>query len=432
MAEISGNLRLFLIIATLVVIGLAIFYKAFLYIVDKFFVNEFTWLLQKTIFKSYLIFKSIVIGILLVYFYIVVYSIIFTPYWFYGVLIFGCLLYLVLKVKKLKSEGKFNFKEDFEFQKYNTNVEYYNKQDEGYRRKSYQTIIEKIQRSSLDEISNEFLKKHLIENFLPNIENVLTFEFYDTSLYHALSNHSTISLFYRKYMKNLSEIISRINIETDNLLLIDNDYQFVVAILLNVRIREFDDYQGLHYDTSLVDSEIEKYLNSHKEKFDIEKSLLVINQSIENLNLAFDNTEFKVLFSEQMDVLEEIKEKINSFQNNKNFKYQLSGNCTIKDLSDNLIGYLQSIDHIKLSAQNISDIQEFAKRRFRNKANRQPIPKGGEYEDVNFFIKNREEFYKALRKVIKDFNLEKKKIAITVFEEFPNIENELKTIENRL
>uniref|UniRef100_UPI002ED1DF10 hypothetical protein n=1 Tax=Riemerella anatipestifer TaxID=34085 RepID=UPI002ED1DF10 len=96
MGEISENIRLFLIVAILCVIGFAIFYKTYLYVIDKFLFNEFTWLLQKTIYRSYLVFKSIIYAVLLAYFVLAIYSF-FTSYWIYGLLIFGCLIYLFVK-----------------------------------------------------------------------------------------------------------------------------------------------------------------------------------------------------------------------------------------------------------------------------------------------------------------------------------------------
>lgn len=84
---ISDNLRLFLLIVVFSVIGFVILFRAYLYITEKYFLNEFTWLLQNTIFRSYLVFKCFAIFILLVYFFIAVYSIVLTLYWWYGLFI---------------------------------------------------------------------------------------------------------------------------------------------------------------------------------------------------------------------------------------------------------------------------------------------------------------------------------------------------------
>ncbi|WPC11800.1 hypothetical protein LEQ04_01410 [Riemerella anatipestifer] len=71
-----------------------------------------------------------------------------------------------------------------------------------------------------------------------------------------------------------------------------------------------------------------------------------------------------------------------------------------------------------MSAENISDVQEFVKRRFRNKANKQPTKKGEKYKDRSFFIKNREEFYKAASYSISKFSLEKRSLQKSFLKSF--------------
>ncbi len=152
---ISENLRLFLLIAVLSVIGSVILFRAFLYLIEKYFLNEFTWLLQTTVFRNYRAFKFTAIVILFVYFCIAVYTIVLTPHWYYGLIILSCLIYLVLKIRKSKKEGKLNFREDFNFHRYSTKVSYYNNQPEEYRKKSFESIIDKIKRTKLHGISNK-------------------------------------------------------------------------------------------------------------------------------------------------------------------------------------------------------------------------------------------------------------------------------------
>lgn len=63
----------------------------------------------------------------------------------------------------------------------------------------------------------------------------------------------------------------------------------------------FDDNQGLHYDISLVDLEIEKILNNENDNFSIEKSLLILSSSIENLKLVFAENNLISSLSEKSD-----------------------------------------------------------------------------------------------------------------------------------
>lgn len=429
---ISENLSLFLLVAVLSVIGCVILFRAYLYITEKYFLNQFTWLLQKTIFRTYRVFKFTAISILLAYFYIGIYSIVLTPHWYYGLVILGCLIYLVFKIRKSKKEGKLNFREDFIFQRYSTKVSFYNNQSEEYRRKSFESIIDKIKRTELNVVSNTAYKNFLHENFLLKIDKLLTFEYFDNRLFNSISDHYITTLFYRKFIKNVLEIISRIDKETDNLSRLNNDYQIISEILLNIRLKRFDDNQGLHYDISLIDLEIDKHLNYNNENFTLEKSLMVINQSLENLKLAFENN-YSISSEKSDNILQAIYEVKISLENKKNFSViKLTKDAgTISEITDSLLGFFRRKPYLKLSKNNELDIRNFVIKRFRNYSNRQPTSAKQEYFEREFFIENREDFCKSFSEIIKKSDIQKLEIAKIICEEFPDI-GEIKTVQNWL
>ena len=429
---ISENLSLFLLVAVLSVIGCVILFRAYLYITEKYFLNQFTWLLQKTIFRTYRVFKFTAISILLAYFYIGIYSIVLTPHWYYGLSILGCLIYLVFKIRKSKKEGKLNFREDFIFQRYSTKVSFYNNQSEEYRRKSFESIIDKIKRTELNVVSNTAYKNFLHENFLLKIDKLLTFEYFDNRLFNSISDHYITTLFYRKFIKNVLEIISRIDKETDNLSRLNNDYQIISEILLNIRLKRFDDNQGLHYDISLIDLEIDKHLNYNNENFTLEKSLMVINQSLENLKLAFENN-YSISSEKSDNILQAIYEVKISLENKKNFSViKLTKDAgTISEITDSLLGFFRRKPYLKLSKNNELDIRNFVIKRFRNYSNRQPTSAKQEYFEREFFIENREDFCKSFSEIIKKSDIQKLEIAKIICEEFPDI-GEIKTVQNWL
>ena len=429
---ISENLSLFLLVAVLSVIGCVILFRAYLYITEKYFLNQFTWLLQKTIFRTYRVFKFTAISILLAYFYIGIYSIVLTPHWYYGLFILGCLIYLVFKIRKSKKEGKLNFREDFIFQRYSTKVSFYNNQSEEYRRKSFESIIDKIKRTELNVVSNTAYKNFLHENFLLKIDKLLTFEYFDNRLFNSISDHYITTLFYRKFIKNVLEIISRIDKETDNLSRLNNDYQIISEILLNIRLIRFDDNQGLHYDISLIDLEIDKHLNYNNENFTLEKSLMVINQSLENLKLAFENN-YSISSEKSDNILQAIYEVKISLENKKNFSViKLTKDAgTISEITDSLLGFFRRKPYLKLSKNNELDIRNFVIKRFRNYSNRQPTSAKQEYFEREFFIENREDFCKSFSEIIKKSDIQKLEIAKIICEEFPDI-GEIKTVQNWL
>ncbi len=257
---ISENLSLFLLVIVLSVIGCVILFRIYLYIIDKYFMNQFTWLLQTTVFRNYRAFKFTAIVILFVYFCIAVYTIVLTSHWYYGLSILGCLAYLVFKIIKSKKEGKLNFREDFNFHRYSTKVSYYNNQPEEYRKKSFESIIDKIKRTKLHGISNKDYQNYLSENFLSKVDQILTFEYYDAKLYNSISDHYTATLFYRKFLKNVMEILSRIDRRTNGFGFIEFDFQKITDLLLDIKLLDFDDIQGYHYIISLLDNELDEIL----------------------------------------------------------------------------------------------------------------------------------------------------------------------------
>ena len=433
MSIISDNLGLFLSITVLSVIALIILFKTYIHITEKYFLDEFTWLLQKTIFRSYFIFKFTILSVFLIYVIIAIYSVIFTPYWYYGVFILLSLSYFFYKTTKSRKEGKLSLRDDFFFQKYSTKVSFYNNQTEEYRRKSFESIIDKIKRTELNGITDTAYKNYLFENFILKIDRLLTFEYYDNKLYNSISDHYTATLFYRKYLKNVLEIISRIDKQTDNVNHLNNDYQTISEILLNIKLIRFDDNQGLHYDISLIDWEIDKHINLGNENFSLENSLLVINESLENLKLAFENNSLKYALSEQAEILYSLKEKLNTITiESKYLVYKLPENCTVKNVSDTLIDFFARKSTLEVLTKNNSDLLKFVAKRFKNNSNKQSSTPAKDYSDRQFFIENREDFYKAVSYAVSKFALEKKKLSEIIFEEFPDIGHSLKTIENRL
>jgi len=430
---ITDNLSLFLSITGLSVIAIIILFKTYVHITEKYFLDEFTWLLQKTIFRSYFIFKFTILSVFLIYVIIAIYSVIFTLYWYYGIFILLSLSYFFDKITKSRKEGKISLRDDFFFQKYSTKVSFYNNQTEEYRRKSFESIIDKIKRTELNGITDTAYKNYLFENFILRIDRLLTFEYYDNKLYNSISDHYTATLFYRKYLKNVLEIISRIDKHTDNLTHLNNDYHTISEILLNIKLIRFDDNQGLHYDISLIDWEIDKHLNLGNENFSLEKSLLVINQSLENLKVAFENNNLNYALSEQAEILYSLKEKLNMITiENKYLVYKLPENCIVKNVGDTVIDFFARKSTLELLPKNKSDLLKFVAKRFKNNSNKQSSAPTKDYNDRQFFIENREDFYKAVSYAVSKFALEKKKLAEIIFEEFPDIGHSLKTIENRL
>jgi len=160
---------------------------------------------------------------------------------------------------------------------------------------------------------------------------------------------------------------------------------------------------------------------------------LVINQSLENLKLAFENNNLSYALSEQAEILYSLKEKLNTITiESKYLVYKLPENCTVKNIGDALIDYFARKSALELLPKNNSDILKFTPKRFKNNSNKQSSRPTKDYSDRQFFIENREDFYKAVSYVATKFALEKKNLAEIILEEFPDIGQSFRTIENKL
>ncbi|HIB8180616.1 TPA: hypothetical protein ACWX1I_002014 [Elizabethkingia anophelis] len=431
----STNLKIILLISIFGIVAIIVLFKIFSYFLNKFFLDHFTFVMQRTIMRSYRVFKTTVILVILAYLLTSLYCIFFAGYRNYGIILLFLTLYLIFTIYNDKKNGKLRLKETFDFQKHSTPVSFYNKQSESYRRISYKSVINRIEISDFVSIKENELRLFLKVNFLQKIENLLTFEYYDAKLYHSISNHQTGILFYSKFLKNVLEIISRIDKQTNSLKALNGNYDHLADILLNIKLIKFDDNQGLHYDIALVDLELDKILNVQGDS-SIEKSLCVIGNSIQDLKLALNNTAISLqsdqdtIFNDLMQKLDEMETVI---QKGKEYKVIiLPERCTAKDVEEIFLDSFKRKSQLELLPKNVKDIESFITKRFRNNANKQRSRKNYSYSDSLFFIENRESFYKAASLVCSKFSIEKKLLAEIIIDEFPNIGHGLNTIKNRL
>ncbi|QQQ29877.1 hypothetical protein [Chryseobacterium indoltheticum] len=288
MEIIINNWKLSLLIIGFLGISLLIGFKIFVYGMNKYFHYEMTWVLQKTVFKSYLI------PIMLLYAFIILYipvclSLIYDNELKYlGYICLGITIFLLVKMYNVTKNSNLKIRENFKFQKYTTKVSYYNNQSQEYKIQCYNSIIDRIKRINFNTIDNQQYKAILIDDYLFNIESLITFEYFDAKIYNSISDHTTGVLFYSKFHKNLLEILSRINKITNNLQSIDCNYRAIIPLLLNIKYLRFDDNHGLNYNIDLLDIEVERLFIIKNEDASIEKGLTVINNSLENIQMVLD------------------------------------------------------------------------------------------------------------------------------------------------
>lgn len=437
MEIIVENLELSKLILLMVVSPFIVF-EIVKYSLNKYYYH-ITWFLQKTVFKSHLI-PFVLLYTFIILFILISLSLISDSESVYeqisGYILLGLAIYLLVKIYNSTRNSKLNIKDNFKFQKYTTKVSYYNDQSQEYKIQCYNSIIDRIKRMTFNTIDNQQYKTILINDYLLNIESLITFEYFDAKIYNSISDHTTGVLFYSKFHKNILEILSRINKLTNNLQSIDYNYRAITSILLNLKFLRFDDNYGVNYNIDLVDIEIERIFINKNEESASGKELNLISNSLENIQMIINNNYQTTSLNNNLlmmleETVTEIKKTIQISNSYKTYKLPEEKNFTMKDVITTLINSFVIAQKIQLLPENRKDIEKFVKDRFRNHSNKQParIPK---YINKEFFIEHRKEFFVAISKLVTEFDLQKALLANIIFDEFPEMGYEINTIKEKI
>lgn len=349
MEIIINNWKLSLLIIGFLSIALLIGFKIFVYGTNKYFHYEMTWVLQKTVFKSYIIPIILLYGFILLFSLICISLIYDNELKFLGYISLGITIFLLFKMYNITKNNKLNIKENFEFQRYTTKISYYNDQSQEYKIKSYNSIIDRIKKITFNTIDNEEYKTVLIDDYLLNIESLITFEYFDVKIYNSISDHTTGVLFYSKFHKNILEILSRINKLTNDLQSINNNYEAITSVLSSVELIKFDDNQGLHYDIKLLDIEIKKLFIINNEQSGTEKGLVVVNKSLENIQVTLEDN-----YHTTSDKINKIQSQLNKHT----LASQLKTNLKIKIDKKDSDKFISKFIDLKFSYKTHSQIEE--------------------------------------------------------------------------
>lgn len=187
----------------------------------------------------------------------------------------------------------------------------------------FKCFTEYIDKGKLTKTPNTIKGQSTIKNYLEFFckENAiaLTFDNIDDDFFELLRDYSyqTKKMKQNYFAKVIKVLKSFLNWATEKGYNTNRDFE--------IKLIRFDDNQGLHYDISLVDLEIEKILNNENDNFSIEKSLLILSSSIENLKLVFAENNLISSLSEKSDnILQTLSDiKVSLEKNLKNNKHLL-------------------------------------------------------------------------------------------------------------
>ena len=113
-------------ILSFIALGFMFGFKIFPYVVNKLCLDELTWLVQKTILKSYFVFKYCAFAVISIYIVVGFYYVFFLKEIVLGLILLGFTGFLIYTTYQSEKKGK-SIKQFFDFLKYSTPVSFYNK-----------------------------------------------------------------------------------------------------------------------------------------------------------------------------------------------------------------------------------------------------------------------------------------------------------------
>lgn len=317
-------------------------------LVTKRFDNEKVFFIQNTIFRtpSILYYGSItivnivfVISLLEEFNYIVL----------IGVFIVTSLYFNRSIYKKLLP--------NFEYNKYNTSVQYYqSRYSEAYRNKVYEVITEKIKNFNWNRISDEQYRKYFMESINPHWKDIISFEKFDEKLSKSKANTNIGRLTYYYFTQNILSTIKDFEkqlVQQENI----DKKSMMEEIFHSSTTLKFNDKDGFHYDTELINAHIknEKGRIIQEEIFEkIDSALFLIKNS--NLEIK-DSISFE---------LNEIKESIMD-DVEVNSKYKLPEDVSEYGLLKEIIDNLEKTHKMSVNSYQERDLRLFIKKNFKNK-----------------------------------------------------------------
>lgn len=279
--QVSQN-RLLVTLLTIAIILL--FVWLVFVIVEKFFSDEISWLLQNTIFYSLNVFKITVTIFLLSFIWGFIYTI--DANLLYGIIPSLFLAYLLYRIFVMRNKQSDFIKREFQLQKYSTKLSYIKDRDfnSDYRKKVYSAIINRIEIIDLEN-------KQVENDFLLAFSKIYTFDNFNKDIENGESQYTVKHLFYEKYKLSLLSII-------DDVRKIENNEATLKKVLANYQLLDFDGTKGLHYNSEKVTESVhnllfddstelvKKYKSALEIKIDIKTAILFFNRYVE---LEFSN-----------------------------------------------------------------------------------------------------------------------------------------------
>ena len=333
------------------------------------------------------------------------------------------------------------------YHKYNTSTHFYQTLSLSEKLTVYDTMISRLKNS---DFHNQALSRELqstIDNgFIPLLDSILTFEWFDRELCGSQSNYTVGRLFVSNFRRDILSLLRAIQVKITGSPASNLDYSEFVHTLLKAQFLRFDDRKGVHYDETRILNRIDEILLKQSKSLNATNyTPAESNRNVghEPANASTDLLESTHTYEPKTDKSEEmdppsreeflaLKHVTDQFRRKLTAPIELE-NCTRDDCANYIIHHLQIKQGVRINKHNIADIRKLFKDHFVHKGARKYTTNTGPYQQPSFFGKNKKHIYHAFSDLATKYdNIEKKKIAEMLVHALPEQFKNAGTIQSQM
>lgn len=334
----------------------------------------------------------------------------------------------------------------YRYHKYNTSTHFYQTISPAEKLTVYDTMISRLKNSDFhNQALSQELQSAVDNSFIPLLDSILTFEWFDRELSSSKSNSTVGRLSVSNFRRDILSLLRAIQIKITGNKGTRPDYSELVGTLRKAQYLKFDDRKGIHYDETLVLDHIDEILLKQPQSLNI-ADYTHETESNRNVGHKPSNASTDLLtstdkYEPKTDKLEEkdppSREEFLALKHvTEQFRLKLTApieleNCTRDDCINYIIHHLQIKQGVRINKHNIADIKKLFKDHFVHKGGRKYTINTGPYQQPSFFGKNKKHIYHAFSDLATKYdNIEKKKIAEMLVHALPDQFKNASTVQS--
>lgn len=278
-----------------------------------------------------------------------------------GTLLLAALTVAYLLFRRISSDPEL-----YRYHKYNTSIDFYQALNPREKLMVYETMISRLKNSDFhNQALSQELQSAVDNDFIPLLDSILTFEWFDRELTSSKSNYTVGRLSVSNFRRDILSLLRAIQVKIAGNKNVGSDYSKLVSTLRKAQYLKFDDRKGVHYDETLVLDYIDEILTPSYPPEEPDTSVVAKS------NKRVDRT-----IPPKQIILR---------------------NCTRKECIEIFTCHLKSTPSVKIKSENLKDIKKLFNDHFLEIDSRPYSKRTGNYLDDSFFGKNHMAIIRAFR-----------------------------------